>query len=201
MTVMSRKVIIATENFGKYNEIKELLSDEFDEFYSLKDFKEKVEIIEDSPLYIENALKKARKVGNRFGLNTISDDSGLEVDALNGRPGIHSSRYGKNDSERIEKLLAEMKDVPWENRTARFVAYVIFYMPQKGTFYVFYGDLKGYISFEKRGDKGFGFDPVFYLPEYDKCLGEIELREKNQISHRGKAILGLKSFLNTEFFK
>lgn len=198
---MIRKVIIATENLGKFKEIRELLSDEFDKFYYLKDFEEKVEIIEDSPLYIENALKKARKVGNRFGYNTISDDSGLEVDALNGRPGIYSSRYGKNDSERIERLLNEMKDVPWEKRTAKFVAYVIFYMPQKGTFYVFHGDLKGYISFERRGDRGFGFDPVFYLPEYDKCLGEIELKEKNQISHRGKAILALKSFLNTEFFK
>ncbi|MCX7966291.1 MAG: RdgB/HAM1 family non-canonical purine NTP pyrophosphatase [Syntrophorhabdaceae bacterium] len=198
---MSRKVIIATENIGKFYEIRELLESEFDTFYSLRDFKEKVEIIEDSPFYIENALKKARKVGNRFGINTISDDSGLEVDALNGRPGVFSSRYGKDDNERIEKLLNEMKDIPWEKRTARFVAYVIFYMPQKGTFYVFYGDLKGYISFEKRGDKGFGFDPVFYLPEYNKCLGEIDLEEKNRISHRGKAILALKSFLNTDFFR
>ncbi|HPU28809.1 MAG TPA: RdgB/HAM1 family non-canonical purine NTP pyrophosphatase [Syntrophorhabdaceae bacterium] len=198
---MNRKVIIATENLGKFREIKELLLDDFDEFYSLRDFKERVEIVEDSPIYIENALKKARKVGNRFGYNTISDDSGLEVDALNGRPGILSSRYGKNDNERIEKLLFELKDVPWEKRTARFVAYVIFYMPEKGTFYGFYGDLKGYICFEKKGDRGFGFDPVFYLPEYDRYLAEIELIEKNKISHRGKAILALKSFLNAEFFK
>jgi len=198
---MSRKVIIATENLGKFIEIKELLLGDFDEFYSLRDFKEKVEIVEDSAIYIENALKKARKVGNRFGYNTISDDSGLEVDALSGRPGVLSSRYGKNDNERIERLLTELKDVPWEKRSARFVAYVIFYMPEKGTFYVFFGDLKGYIGFEKRGDKGFGFDPVFYLPEYGKCLAEIGLTEKNRISHRGKAILALKSFLNADFFK
>lgn len=198
---MSKKVIIATENLGKFKEIRELLLNEFDEFYSLKDFKERLKIIEDTPSYIENALKKARKVGNRFGYNTISDDSGLEVDALNGRPGVYSSRYGIDDNERIEKLLSEMEGIPWEKRTARFVAYVVLYMPHKGTFYVFYGDLKGYISFEKKGDKGFGFDPVFYLPEYNKCLGEIELSIKNQISHRGKAILALKSFLNSEFFK
>ncbi|HOJ43647.1 MAG TPA: RdgB/HAM1 family non-canonical purine NTP pyrophosphatase [Syntrophorhabdaceae bacterium] len=198
---MDRRVLIATENSGKFKEIKELLTGDFYEFYSLRDFAEKVEIVEDSTIYIENAIKKARKVGNRFGLNTISDDSGLEVDALGGRPGVYSSRYGKNDTERIEKLLFELKDVPWEKRTARFVAYIIFYMPEKGTFYGFYGDLKGYISFEKRGDRGFGYDPVFYLPEYDKCLAEIELTEKNRISHRGKAILALKSFLNAEFFK
>lgn len=198
---MERTVIIATENMGKFKEIKELLSDEFDTFYSLRDFQERVEIIEDSPYYLENALKKARKVGNRFGYNTIADDSGLEVDILGGRPGIYSSRYGRDDNERIEKLLTELKDVPWNKRTAKFVAYVIFYMPQKGTSYVFYGELKGFISLEKKGDKGFGYDPIFYLPEYNKCLGEIDLSEKNKISHRGKAILGLKSFLNTDFFK
>ncbi|HOJ71830.1 MAG TPA: RdgB/HAM1 family non-canonical purine NTP pyrophosphatase [Syntrophorhabdaceae bacterium] len=198
---MDRRVIIATENLGKVNEIKRMLADEFDRFYSLKDFKERVEIIEDSQFYIENALKKARKIGNRFGYNTIADDSGLEVDALNGRPGVYSSRYGKDDNERIEKLLAELKEVPWEKRTARFVAYVIFYMPDKGSFYVFYGQLDGYIGFERKGAHGFGFDPVFYIPEYDRYLAEIELDEKNKISHRGKAVLALKSFLNADFFK
>ncbi len=198
---MDRKVIVATGNLGKFNEIKRLLSQEFDVFYSLKDFEEKIEIIEDSPFYVENAIKKARKVGNRLGLNTIADDSGLEVDALGGRPGIYSSRYGKDDSERIDRLLGELEGVPWEKRTARFVAYVSFYMPEKGSFYVFYGQLNGYISFEKKGSEGFGFDPVFYLPEYDKNFAEIKLDEKNKISHRGRAVIALKTFLNADFFK
>ncbi|MBP8625231.1 MAG: RdgB/HAM1 family non-canonical purine NTP pyrophosphatase [Syntrophorhabdaceae bacterium] len=198
---MDRKVVIATGNLGKFNEIKKLLFHEFDVFFSLKDFQEKVEIVEDSPFYIENAIKKARKVGDRFGFNAIADDSGLEVDALGGRPGIYSSRYGKNDDERISRLLSELQDVPWEKRTARFVAYVIFYMPEKGSFYVFYGQLKGYIGFERRGKEGFGFDPVFYLPEYGKNLAEIKLDEKNKISHRGRAVNALKVFLNSDFFR
>ncbi|MCX8111122.1 MAG: RdgB/HAM1 family non-canonical purine NTP pyrophosphatase [Syntrophorhabdaceae bacterium] len=198
---MDRKVIIATENLGKVNEIKKILADEFDIFYSLKDFKEKIEIVEDSPFYIENALKKARKIGNRFGCNTIADDSGLEVDALDGRPGVYSSRYGRDDNERIERLLDELKGVPCEKRTARFVAYVIFYMPDKGSFYVFYGQLDGYIGFERKGGHGFGYDPVFYIPEFDRHLAEIELDEKNKISHRGRAVYALKSFLNADFFK
>lgn len=198
---MDRKVIVATGNLGKFNEIKRLLSQEFDVFYSLKDFKEKIEIIEDSPFYVENAIKKARKVGNRIGFNAIADDSGLEVDALGGRPGIYSSRYGKDDADRINRLLGELQGVPWEKRTARFVAYVSFYIPEKGSFYVFYGQLKGYISFERKGGEGFGFDPVFYLPEYDKNLAEIKLDEKNKISHRGRAVIALKNFLNADFFK
>ncbi len=196
-----KEIIIATENTGKLEEIKSLLGDIFDKFYCLKDFEEKISIDEDSPLYVANALKKARKVGDRFGIPTLADDSGLEVEALQGRPGVYSSRYGKNDDERIARLLAELKDVPWEQRMAAFKAYLVFYMPAQERCYLFYGELRGYIGFEKHGVKGFGYDPLFYVPERNQYLAEMEMGEKNALSHRGKALLALKDFLNVDFFR
>ena len=196
-----KEIIIATENTGKLEEIKSLLGDTFDKFYCLKDFEEKISIDEDSPLYVANALKKARKVGDRFGIPTLADDSGLEVEALQGRPGVYSSRYGKNDDERIARLLAELKDVPWEQRMGVFKAYLVFYMPAQERCYLFYGELRGYIGFEKHGVKGFGYDPLFYVPERNQYLAEMEMGEKNALSHRGKALLALKDFLNVDFFR
>ena len=188
-----RSVIIATENIGKFREIKALLENEFDEFYSLRDFDEQVTVDEDSELYAENAMKKARKIGDRFGIPTIADDSGLEVEALGGRPGVRSSRYGKNDEERIARLLGELKGIPWEQRGAVFKAYLAFYLPEKDRRYIFYGELRGTIGFEKHGQQGFGFDPVFYISELDKYLAEISMEEKNRLSHRGRAI---QAFIN-----
>jgi XTP/dITP diphosphohydrolase len=156
---------------------------------------------EDSPLYIENALKKARKIGDRFCMDTIADDSGLEVQALGGRPGVHSARYGKDDNDRIDRLLAELEGVPWEQRGAIFKAYVALYIPGKERGYVFYGHLKGIIGFERRGAKGFGYDPIFYIPGLDRYVAELTMDEKNRLSHRGKALYALKNFLNTDFFK
>ncbi|HVN96921.1 MAG TPA: RdgB/HAM1 family non-canonical purine NTP pyrophosphatase [Syntrophorhabdaceae bacterium] len=196
-----KEVIIATENRGKFQEIKSLLGDIFETLYSLNDFPEKVFVDEDSPVYVANALKKARKVGDRFGMATLADDSGLEVEALQNRPGVYSSRYGKNDDERQTRLLSELKATPFERRKAVFKSYVVFYMPERERCYVFYGDLKGYIGFERHGTGGFGFDPVFYLPERNKYLAELSLEEKNALSHRGKALLALRNFLNTDFFR
>lgn len=188
-----KNIIIATENMGKFREIKALLEHDFDNFYSLRDFQEKVPVEEDSELYIENALKKARKVGDRFGMHTLADDSGLEVKALGGRPGVRSSRYGMSDDERIFRLLSELEGIPWDQREAVFKAYLAFYMPERERCYVFYGELRGIIGLEKHGRNGFGFDPVFYVPERNKYLAEIPMEEKNRLSHRGKAI---QSFIN-----
>ena len=196
-----KDVIIATENKGKFEEIRSLLGTVFENFYSLKDFPDKVFVDEDSPLYVANALKKARKTGDKFGIAALADDSGLEVETLRGRPGVYSSRYGKNDGERIARLLAELEGVPWERRRAIFKAYLVFYMPEQERYYVFYGDLKGYIGFERLGESGFGFDPVFYAPELKKYLAELSMTEKNALSHRGKAALAMKSFLNMDFFR
>lgn len=195
-----RKIIIATTNNGKYEEIKSVLAGEFDLFYSLRDFPEKIEIEEDSLLYVENALKKARKIGERFGIYTIADDSGLEVEALSGRPGVHSSRYGRNDDERISRLLDELRDVPWDRRKAIFKAYVACYIPEKEISYVFYGFLRGYIGFERTGEGGFGYDPVFFIPGLNKYVAELTRDEKNRISHRGRALQAFKDFIKGDIF-
>ena len=196
-----RRVIVATANPGKFEEIKSLLISEFNMFYSLRDFRDKVAVEEDSLLYLENALKKARKIGDRFCMDTIADDSGLEVEALGGRPGIFSSRYGKDDEDRINKLLTELEGVPREKRGAIFKAYIALYLPEKERGYLFYGHLKGYIGLERKGKSGFGYDPVFYIPGMGKYVAELTMEEKNRLSHRGKALYALKAFLNADFFK
>lgn len=196
-----KSLIIATNNIGKFREIKDFLAQEFDTFYSLNDFEEKVEVDEDSPLYTENVAKKARKIGDRFNCETLADDSGLEVDALGGRPGVFSARYGSTDGERVERLLKELEGVEWEKRTATFKAYLSFYLPERERSYIFYGALPGFITFERKGMSGFGYDPVFYLPEFNKTLAELSLEEKNRISHRGRALAAFRNFLNVQFYR
>jgi len=195
-----RSIIVATTNTGKFEEIKSVLAQEFDVFYSLHDFPEKIEIDEDSLLYVENAIKKARKIGERFRFYTIADDSGLEVEALGGRPGVHSSRYGKNDDDRINRLLDELRDVPWGKRKAIFKAYIACYIPEKEINYVFYGYLKGFIGFERKGEGGFGYDPVFFVPGLNKYVAELTREEKNRVSHRGRALQSFKDFIKGDFF-
>jgi XTP/dITP diphosphohydrolase len=199
--VNMKNVVIATANIGKFEEIKAILLGEFSNFYSLTDFEDQVEVTEDSLLYLENVLKKARKIGDRFNMDTIADDSGIEVAALRGRPGVFSSRYGKDDEDRINKMLVELKGIPWEKRGAVFKAYITLYMPEKERSYVFYGSLKGYIGLERQGQGGFGYDPIFYVPEMDKYAAELTMEEKNRLSHRGRALHALKKFLNTDFFR
>lgn len=196
-----KDVIVATENAGKFKEITALLGNTFEQYYSLKDFSEKVIVNEDQPHYAANALKKARKVGDRFGIITLADDSGLEVEALQGRPGVYSSRYGKNDDDRITKLLTELHGIPFEKRKAIFKSYVVLYIPERERCYVFYGDLKGYIGLERHGTGGFGYDPVFYEPQLKKYMAELSIVEKNALSHRGKAVVAMKNFLNEDFFR
>ncbi len=196
-----KDVIVATENQGKLEEIRALLGDTFEKFHSLKDFAEKVPVEEDSPLYVGNAMKKARKIGDRFGLPTLADDSGLEVEALQGRPGVYSSRYGRNDEERISRLLIELNDIPWDDRRAAFKAYIALYLPGRDRCYVFYGRLGGYIGFEKHGTGGFGYDPLFYVPSLRRYLAELNLEEKNLISHRSQAVIALRDFLNSAFYR
>ena len=192
-------LIIATTNQGKFRDIKEVLAGGFASFYSLPDLGSFDAVVEDQPTYAENAWKKARKVGNRFGIDTLADDSGLEVDVLGGRPGIFSSRYGKTDYERIDKLLAELEGVDQKKRGAIFKAYLAFYMPAEGRGYFFYGSLRGRIGLERRGEGGFGFDPVFFIPELGKTMAELAIEEKNRISHRGRALAAFSNFLTRTY--
>lgn len=196
-----RSVVIATRNVGKFMEIRDGLIDLFDEIYSLSDFDFHDDTKESESSYLENVMKKARRVGERTGIVSLADDSGLEVDYLKGRPGVISSRYGKDDDERIGRLLSELEGVPWSKRTAKFRAYIALYLPGMERYYIFYGELKGYIGFEKKTGYGFGFDPVFYVPSLKKYLSELTTKEKNEVSHRGKALRSLRKFLeNFDFY-
>ncbi len=194
-TARLEAILAATANKGKFEEIRRCVGDAFAACLSLADFDEKVEVVEDRPTYYENAWKKARKVGDRFGIPTLADDSGLEVEALHGSPGIYSARYGANDQERVDRLLGELSGVPADKRAARFRAYLVYYLPRMGQTFMFYGALKGYIGFEKRGGNGFGYDPVFVLPESGRALSELSLEEKNGVSHRGQALARFRKFL------
>jgi XTP/dITP diphosphohydrolase len=190
-----KSIIIATANKGKFSEIQEYLAGRFDRFLSLADFDEKVDVVEDRATYFGNATKKARTVAQRFGINTLADDSGLEVEALGRRPGIYSARYAPTDEQKIDKLLGELEGIPVEKRAASFKAYLAYYTPLGGRVCIFYGKLDGYIGCERRGRLGFGFDPIFMLPESGKSLAELPLAEKNLISHRGRALTAFNRFL------
>ena len=145
-------ILIATGNKGKFGEIAHYLEGIGEGLQSLDDLDASLAVAEDRPTYIENAWKKARKIGNRFGMKTLADDSGLEVEALNGAPGIHSARYGATDAERVERLLGALKGVGRKDRGAVFKAYLVYYLPDVEQTFIFYGSVKGYIGFEKRGD-------------------------------------------------
>lgn len=137
----------------------------------------------------ENALLKARYYAERSGLLTLADDSGLEVDALNGGPGIYSARYGgpgASDADRVEKLLKALEPVPWEQRTAKFRCVVALVSPD-GTEDTFHGAREGYVTLEARGNNGFGYDPVFFLPTLGQTMAELSSKAKNQLSHRAEA--------------
>ncbi|NPA95642.1 MAG: XTP/dITP diphosphatase [Thermodesulfobacteria bacterium] len=192
---MKLKAVIATKNKGKLKELQNLLSDFGLEIVSLDEFDEIGEIVEDGDTFFENAMKKARTVAERTGLLAIADDSGLEVDCLNGRPGIYSARFaGENcsDQDNNQKLLSEMKDVPAEKRGAQFRCVIVAYRPD-GKWVSAEGVCRGTIGFEPVGDQGFGYDPLFIPEGEDRTMAQMTREEKNKISHRGKALQDLKS--------
>ena len=190
-----KDIIIATKNRGKVEEFKLLFKDYFENIYSLLDFDSTPGIVEDQPTFAGNALKKAEIIGKYFNKVTLSDDSGLVVEALNGAPGTYSARYaGENatDDDNLEKLLGEMKAVT--NRRAKFVCALALVFPE-GKKEVFEGECEGLITEFKRGTNGFGYDPVFYISRYDKTMAELDPDLKNMISHRSDAVKKLINFL------
>lgn len=191
------KLLLATKNQGKIKEINRLLKGLPIEVLTLDDFPGVSLPKEDRSTFKGNALKKARFVAGKTGLAAISDDSGLCVDALGGRPGVNSARYaGDNatDEKNREKLLLEMKDVPEGKRTASFVCVIALVLPS-GKEKTFEGRLNGVIAAKPKGRGGFGYDPVFFLPGKDKTLAELGPEEKNLLSHRGAALRKLKKDL------
>ena len=191
------ELIIATRNAGKVREIRKALKGLGLRIYSLGDFSDVPDIDEDGKSFTENALKKARFFSRYFGKLTIADDSGLEVDTLKGLPGIYSARYagkGASNRENNRKLLREMEGVPLSKRGARFNCAMAI-VSHDGKEAVAEGSCKGRIGFREVGKKGFGYDPLFILPQYGKTMAQLSLLEKNRISHRGKALRKLREII------
>ncbi len=191
---MNMKIVLASRNRHKIDEIKRVLTEcglEGIEILSLDDIGYEGEIEETGTTFEENAVIKAQ-VASDMGYYSIADDSGLEVDALDGRPGVYSARFAGepcNDKNNNNKLLNEMKDIPDDKRGAKFVSVIAFLEPNgRNGGKIFRGECEGVILYEERGNGGFGYDPLFYIPSLDKTYAEITTEEKNAVSHRGKSI-------------
>ena len=193
---MIMKLVIATHNKDKFKELHLGLNDLNINLLSLYDFPEIDEIVEDGLTLEENALIKARTVYSITGIPSISDDTGLEVDALDGAPGIYTARYaGENCSysDNINKMIHEMKNIKDNKRSARFITYMAYV--DKHVELTACGVVKGMIEKKIKSLGGFGYDPIFYSNEYKKTFSEMSIEEKNSISHRGKAIKAIKAKL------
>ncbi len=191
-------VIVATRNEGKLREIREVLQGLKIRLIGLNHLAQNIpEIEEDGTSFLENALKKARFYSRYLSRPVLADDSGLEVDALKGAPGIFSARYGgaeASDKKNREKLLKALEGVPATKRGASFKCVLAMVFPD-GREIVVEGSCRGRIGFKEVGRGGFGYDPIFYLPRYGKTMAELTLLEKNRISHRGKALRKLRKSL------
>jgi XTP/dITP diphosphohydrolase len=184
------RLVVATSNPGKAREIAEILAGLPIEVLSLSDYPAIPEVEESGSTFEENALIKALHAAQYTGEAVLADDSGLEVDALDGKPGIHSSRFagpGATDAQKNELLLQMLADVPDDKRTARFRCVAALVAPS-GDYWTFDGACEGRIIHESRGSNGFGYDPLFYVPDYDMTMAELPAEVKNRISHRAKAM-------------
>ena len=186
-----KQIVLASNNPGKVREIGQMLADL--DLQVLPQSAFKIEEAEETGLsFVENAILKARHAAANSGLPAIADDSGLEVDALNGAPGIYSARYagaGATDTQNLQKLLADLEKVPQEQRTARFQCLLVYMRhAQDPTPRIYQGTWEGRITFEPRGESGFGYDPVFFVPSHNCTSAELAPEVKNALSHRGQAL-------------
>lgn len=191
------RLVLATRNQGKVRELQDMLKSTNFEVVSLAEYPELPEVEEDGDTFLANAVKKAREIAAATGELTMADDSGLEVDYLGGAPGVHSARFaGEHGNNRAnnEKLLKLLEGVPWEKRTARFRCVVAVATPD-GEVETAEGTCEGIITPELRGEEGFGYDPLFYFPIYEKTFAELDPDLKNSVSHRGKALRKALKFL------
>jgi XTP/dITP diphosphohydrolase len=192
-----KKLLIATNNKGKVIELQDLLKDTGIDLITPADINLIFEVEEDGTTYAENASKKATAFARASGLISLADDSGLEVDALDGAPGLYSARYhpraGANDADRRAYMIENLKNKthPW---TAHFHATIAIAIPNQDV-YIVEGNCYGEIISEERGKGGFGYDPIFLFPELNKTMAELEMEEKNRLSHRAKAVMNAIPFL------
>lgn len=185
-----QEIIVATKNEGKIREMKAIFSEKGFQVKSLLDYPSIPDIEETGETFAENAKIKASEMATYFQKPVIADDSGLIVDALDGAPGVYSARFAgeeKNDEKNNEKLLRELENVEESKRTARFYCAICLAFPD-GKSYIFDGSCEGMIAKEPKGENGFGYDPLFYIPQLKKTMAQLSEAEKNQISHRAKAI-------------
>ncbi len=190
-------IIVATNNQGKVKEIKNILSPH--NVMSQSEAGINIDVDETGTTFLENALLKARAIKQYTNCAIIADDSGLMVDYLNGEPGVYSARYAGDNTtpaQGMEKLLKNLDGVPYDDRTAHFTTVVVLIMPD-GSEYNFEGSCDGYITNIRKGENGFGYDPVFYYPPMNKTFAELTDDEKNSVSHRSKAINKLAEFLKS----
>lgn len=197
-----KQIIIATKNIGKAKDFEALFNPLGYEVKTLHDVAEEMDIEETGSSFEENAILKATSLANHLQTMVIADDSGLEIDALGGRPGIFSARYAgeeKNDEDNIDKVLKELEGIKESEKTARFVCAIAVASPNKEPFTV-RGTCEGVIGAERKGTNGFGYDPIFYVPSEQKMMAELTAEQKGAISHRGNAIkklsLGLKEIIS-----
>ncbi len=191
------ELLLATSNPGKVSEYRFLLDGLGYHITTLAQQGVREVVTESGSSYEENARLKATTYAGLSRLTTLADDSGLEVDALGGQPGVQSARFAgesATDEERVGLLLARLNDVPWEERTARFIC-VIAIAASKGHIEICYGECRGIIAFETEGRHGFGYDPVFYLPDLGKTMAELPPETKNKISHRARACCEARQLL------
>lgn len=189
-----KQVIIATQNKGKAKDFEALFGPLGYEVLTLRDVAKDMDVEETGVTFEENAILKAEAVAETLQTTVIADDSGLEIDALDGEPGVYSARYAgeaKSDEANIEKVLAKLESVPEEQRRARFRCVLAIASPNKKT-RTYSGSCEGLILSERRGDYGFGYDPIFFVPNEGKAMAELVPEEKAAISHRGNAIRELK---------
>lgn len=191
-----KTLLIASKNSGKLKEIKEILSGVPFEIKSLIDIGRDIEVEETGKSFAENAIIKAKTIGEKTKHFTLGEDSGLEVDALGSRPGIYSARYAPgSDENRMSKTLDELKGIPKEKRTARFKTVIAIYNPNTKSLQTFEGVSEGYITEEPIGRNGFGYDPIFFNLDLGKTNAQASFEEKNRVSHRAKALSKSKEFL------
>jgi XTP/dITP diphosphohydrolase len=191
------KIVLATRNPHKIREITAILGDLKVEWVPYSALPDAPALREEGSSLRENAAAKAATGAASSGLVALAEDSALEVDALGGAPGLHSSRFlgeGATEADRIQEILRQLRTYPWHGRTARFRCVVAVARPGGGTEFA-EGICDGYIAWEPRGTAGFGYDPIFYVPEYGKTFGEIDPVLKNRISHRAKALAASRAIL------
>lgn len=192
-----KEIVIATANKGKAKDFEALFAPQGIRVLTLQDVEKDIDVEEMGVTFEENAILKAETVSRLLGKAVIADDSGLEIDALDGRPGVYSARYAgadKSDEANIDKVLEELSGVPEAARTARFRCVLAVAGPERKT-ETFSGSCEGVILLERKGENGFGYDPIFYVPSKEKTMAELTPDEKNAISHRGAALRKMEAKL------